>query len=228
MEIGEVKIDFLGHSGFLISIGSNGSTKRVFIDPYNLSEKAVAEKADIILVTHSHYDHCSIKDIQRIVKPGTRIVIPADVQSKITRIENIEMQVLEVGDEIDILGIRVQALAAYNTDKEFHTKHDAWLGYLIKAKNIVIYHSGDSDKIPEMEKLTGYGKHENNFIALLPVSGKYVMNADEAASAAALIKADIAIPMHYGGGVAGTIEDAQRFVEICKQEGVHAEILEKI
>lgn len=228
MEIGNVNIDFLGHSGFMISVGSNGSTKRIFIDPYNLSEKAAENRADMVLVTHSHYDHCSIKDIQRIVKKGTIIIVPADVQSKITRIENVEMQVMEAWDELDFNGIRIQAMPAYNINKEFHTKKDGWFGYLIKTGKVIIYHAGDTDKISEMEKLTGYGKHENNFIALLPVSGEIVMSAEEAAEAAALMSPDIAIPMHYGAGVAGTIEDAQRFVQNCQQSGIKAQILEKI
>jgi len=227
MEINGTQIDWTGHSGFLIKI-PNGTSKTLFIDPFGLSENAATNKADIILITHSHYDHCSIRDIDRIIKPGTKIIIPADVQSKITRIEGVEMQVVEVGDELDIMGIKIQALPAYNVDKEFHTKADAWLGYLIKTNGVIIYHSGDSDKIKEMEKLTGYGRHGNNFIALLPVSGKYVMTAEEAAETAELINPDVAVPMHYGSGVVGTIDDANRFVEICKQEGVHAEILEKI
>lgn len=228
MEIGNVKIDFLGHSGFLVSIGSNGNIKRIFIDPLNISEVAAREKADILLITHGHYDHCSIKDIQKIVKHGTKIIIPADVQSKITKVNDVEMQVIESGDELEIGGIRIQGIPAYNIGKDFHTKKDNFLGYLIKANGVIIYHAGDTDKIPEMEKLTGYGKKGNNFIAILPVGGKFVMTADEAADAAALINPDIAIPMHYGGGIVGTIEDAQAFVKACQQQGINAEILEKI
>jgi L-ascorbate metabolism protein UlaG (beta-lactamase superfamily) len=228
MEINGVKIDWIGHSGFIITTGSNGHSKRIFIDPYNLDEKACEHKADILLITHSHYDHCSIKDIQRIVKSGTKIILPADAQSKITKLQEIEMDVVEAGDEIEILGVRIEAIPSYNIGKEFHTKKDQFLGYLIKLHGVIIYHAGDCDKIPEMEKLTGYGKKGNNFIALLPVSGKFVMNPDEAAEAAALFNPDVAIPMHYGAGVAGTIEDAERFVESCKQLGINAEILEKI
>jgi L-ascorbate metabolism protein UlaG (beta-lactamase superfamily) len=228
MDLGNVKIDFLGHSGFLVCIKSNGNSKRIFIDPYNISENSTREKADLILITHSHYDHCSIKDIQRIVKQGTKIIIPADVQSKITKIENIEMQVIEVGDELEIGNVRIQGMAAYNIGKDFHTKKDNFLGYLIKSSGVIIYYAGDTDKIPEMEKLTGHGKEGNNFIALLPVSGETVMTANEAADAAELINPDIAIPMHYGAGVVGTLEDAQLFVKACQQLGIHAEILEKI
>ncbi|MBS3091014.1 MBL fold metallo-hydrolase [Candidatus Pacearchaeota archaeon] len=227
MEIGNIKIDFLGHSGFLVTI-VNGVNKKIFIDPYNLSENAVKEKADIILITHSHYDHCSIKDIERIKKEKTKIICPADVQSKITRIENVDMQVMEQGGEIEFGNIRIQAMPAYNINKDFHTKKDHFLGYLIKISEIILYHSGDSDKIPEMEKLTGYSKQGNKLIVMLPVSGIYVMDANEAAETAKMIGADTAIPMHYGAGVAGTIEDAKKFVEVCQQLGIKAVILEKI
>ncbi|MCH7568333.1 MAG: MBL fold metallo-hydrolase [Nanoarchaeota archaeon] len=226
MEIGNIKIEFLGHSGFLIS-SSNGSGKKIVIDPYNVSGN-VNEKADVILITHSHYDHCSIKDIEKLSKRGTVIVMPADCQSKVMKIEGVDLQVVEVGDEIDLSGLKIETVPAYNKDKDFHPKSEGWLGYLIKMGNVIVYHSGDSDFIPEMQKLSGYGKHGNEFISLLPVSGKYVMDAEEAADAASVMSPDLAIPMHYGAGVAGTIEDAQRFVELCKEKGLKAEILERI
>lgn len=225
MEIEGVELKWLGHSGFEIIV-KNGVEKRIFIDPYSLSP-SVTDKADIILITHSHHDHCSLKDIEKISRQGMVVVCPADVQSKITKLPSVQMQVMEAGDELEINGIKIEAIAAYNTNKEFHTKKDQFLGYLVKAKKAIIYHAGDCDKIPEMDKLTGYGKHENNFIVLLPVSGTYTMNSDEAAEAAASINADIAIPMHYGSGI-GTIEDGKKFVEACKQLGIHAELLEKL
>jgi L-ascorbate metabolism protein UlaG (beta-lactamase superfamily) len=226
MQFADINIDFTGHSGFLITCLEG---KKVFVDPFNLSEEVVKEKADFILITHSHYDHCSIKDIERIVKPGSVIVCPPDVQSKITRIEGVNMQLIESGEELVLGKMKVEALAAYNTekDREFHTKKDGWVGYVIKIGNVIIYHSGDSDMIKEMEKLSGYGKIGNSFIALLPVSGKYVMSAEEAAKAAKAINPNIAIPMHYGS-IIGTVEDAQRFVKLCLEEGINAQILEKI
>lgn len=221
MEIGGIKLSFLGHSGFLIA-----NEKRIAIDPYNISDGL--EKADLILITHSHYDHCSIKDIQKLSKKGTIVIVPADAQSKITRIEDIEMQIIEIGDELEFGAIKISAVPAYNVDKDYHPKSDGWLGYIVKMHNVVIYHAGDSDKIPEMAKLSGYGKEGNKFVAILPVSGKYVMTAEEAAEVASLISPSIAIPMHYGAGVAGTIEDARRFVKICTETGLKAEILEKV
>ena len=217
MEVGDVKIEFLGHSGFLIS--SNGSSKKIVIDPYNVSGN-VNEKADVILITHSHYDHCSIKDIEKLSKQGTKIIMPADCQSKVVKVEGVNLEIVEVGDKIDLPGLKIEAVAAYNSE--------GWVGFLIKMKNVIVYHSGDSDFIPEMKKLSGYGKHGNEFVALLPVSGKYVMDATEAAEAASVISPDLAIPMHYGAGVAGSLEDAEYFVELCKEKGLRAEILEKM
>ncbi len=223
MEIGGINIEFLGHSGFVIN---NGSGKRIAIDPYNISGNL--EKVDLILITHPHYDHCSIKDISKMVKKGTIIVISPDMQSKITKIDDVDMQIIEIGDELEFGDIKIEALPAYNVDKDFHPKKEDWLGYLVKMGNVIVYHSGDSDKIPEMNKLAGYGKHGNQFIAILPVSGKYVMTAEEAAEIASIMSPNLVIPMHYGAGVAGTIGDAERFVELCRDAGLRAEMLEKI
>lgn len=223
MDFSGVNIEFLGHDGFLITCMDG---KKFAIDPYNVSESV--GKVDYILITHSHYDHCSIKDIEKLSKQGTIIVVPADAQSKITRIDGVQMEVVEVGDSIELGKLKIETLPAYNIDKDYHPKSEGWLGYLIKYGNVIIYHAGDTDKIPEMNALSGYGKHGNKFIAMLPVSGTYVMTAEEAAEAAGLINPDIVIPMHYGAGVVGDLNDAQRFVKLCEAQGIDAKILEKI
>jgi len=198
MDIKGVKLEFLGHSGFLIT---NGGGKRIAIDPYNVSDKI--GKVDLILITHCHYDSCSIKDIKKLAKEGTVVVIPADAQSKITRIEGVDMQIIEIGDEIGFGNVRIEAIPAYNVDKDFHPKREGWMGYILKMKEVIVYHAGDSDRIPEMKRLTGYGKHGNEFVALLPVSGKFVMDAEEASEVASLISPDLVIPMRYGSGEGG-------------------------
>ncbi len=223
MDIKHVKIDYLGHDGFLIT-EKNG--RRIAIDPYNVSD--AVGKADFILITHGHSDHCSIKDIAKIAREGTIIVLPPDAQSKITKVDGVQMQIMEVGDELTFGGVKIEAVPAYNVGKDFHPKSEKWLGYLLKFEGVIIYHAGDTDKIPEMEKLTGYAKHGNEFVALLPVSGTYTMTAEEAAGVAKLLNVDFAIPMHYGSGVVGTLEDAQRFVTLCQEAGVKARILEKL
>jgi len=223
MDIHDIKLEFLGHSGFLITTQSG---KRIAIDPFNISSGI--EPVDIILITHSHYDHCSIKDITALSRKGTTIIVPSDAQSKITRVDGVEMNVIEAEEEATISNIKIETIPAYNIGKDFHPKKEGWFGYLIKLGNVIVYHAGDTDNIPEMKKLTGYGKEGNYFIALLPVSGTYVMSPQEAAEAAVLIKPFLAVPMHYGSGVAGTDNDADMFVKLCEEKGISAKRLEKI
>lgn len=220
MKIGNVELRWLGHAGFCIL----HEDKKVYVDPFQIQ---VQGNADIILITHSHYDHCSVQDIEKIAKDGTIVVLPADAQSKVTRIDKkIEMQVVEPGDSLDLSWVKVEIVPAYNVGKEFHPKSEGWMGYIIKLGNIVFYHAGDTDMIPEMQKLTGYGKKGNEFIVLLPVGGKYTMNPGEAAEAASLLKPTLAVPMHYGS-VVGSLDDAEKFVKLCGDAGIRAQIFEK-
>jgi L-ascorbate metabolism protein UlaG (beta-lactamase superfamily) len=220
MNIGDVELRWLGHSGFLIK-----NHKVIYIDPYNI--KPGLEKADIILITHSHYDHCSIADIKSLVKPGTKIILTADSQSKITRLDSpIDIQIVEPNQELNLGELKISTLPSYNLDKQFHSKEEGWVGYVVKINNVIIYHAGDTDFIPEMQKLTGHNQQGKQFIALLPIGGKLTMNAEEAAEAAKLIKPSLAIPMHYGT-IGGELEDAEEFVRLCKKEGINAKILEK-
>jgi len=228
MKIGEsdagkgIELKWLGHAGFLIK-----NSRAIYIDPYMIKDIYNSEKADIILITHSHYDHCSIADMKKIVKEGTIIIMPADCQSKITKFNvPISMKIMEPGQELDIGNVKISGLPAYNTDKHFHPKDENWLGYLIKMNNIFVYHAGDTDVIPEMQKLTGCCKEGNQLIALLPVGGRFTMTAEEAADAASKIRPTLAIPIHYGS-IVGSEEDAGEFVKLCKEQGINAEILEK-
>ncbi len=222
MQVQDVKIDFLGHSGFLITTDKGF---RIAIDPYEVSQ--TVEKVDMILITHSHYDHCHVPSIIQLSSPKTTIIATVDCQSKIAKLEKVDLQVIEVGDELDFGNFKIEAVPAYNVKKEFHPKKEGWIGYVVKIGSVVIYHAGDTDNIPEMQKLTGYSKHDNQFVAFLPVSGTYVMDPEEAAEAAAMLKPDFAVPMHYGAGVAGTVDDAKRFVELCLAKNIKAEVLEK-
>lgn len=225
MEIRGVRIDWLGHSGFLI-VNSEG--KRIAIDPFNVSE--TVKPVDIILITHSHFDHCSLKDIEKLSHENTNIVIPVDCQSKLNKLQNVnfKINIANVGIKIKVDGISLYPFPAYNINKEFHPKQEDWLGYIIKLKEVLIYHAGDTDKIPEMEGLQYIAQEGEEVIALLPVSGTYVMSPEEATESAIIIKPSIAIPMHYGSEVAGTEEDAKKFVELCKEKGINTIILDKI
>lgn len=220
MRLNGIELKWLGHSGFMLK-----NHKVIYIDPYNIKDGL--EPADIILITHSHYDHCSYSDIGKIIKEGTRIVASADCQSKIAKFDvPIKIELIEPGRELDFGETRIVAFPAYNIDKHFHPKEEQWVGYVIKVGDVTIYHSGDTDLIPEMQKLTGYKQPGKEFVALLPVGGRFTMSAEEAAEAAKLIKPTLAIPMHWGA-IIGTEDDANEFVQLCKEENIEAIILDK-
>ena len=217
MEIQNVEIKWLGHSSILIK-----NSAIIYIDPYNINPQ---EKADIILITHDHYDHCSIEDIKKIIKKGTVIITVPCCQSKITRLDDVTLELVEPGDEVKVGSIRIDITPAYNIEKDFHLRGDG-VGYVIKVDKVIIYHAGDTDVIPEMEKLTGYGKEKNEFKELLTIGGNFTMNVEQAVIAAEIIKPRIVIPMHYGS-ITGTLEDAERFLKLCKEKGINAELLTK-
>lgn len=190
-------ITWLGHDGFLIK----GDGKSIVIDPFEVKE---CEPADIILVTHEHYDHCSPQDVKKIQKDSTIIVTEASSAKKLSG----DVRVVRPGDKLTVLGIPIEAVPAYNTNKHFHPKDNGWLGFMITVDGVRIYHAGDTDLIPEMGTL-------QVDIALLPVSGTYVMTAEEAVEAARTIKPKLVIPMHYGA-IVGSAQDAQRFSEALR------------
>ena len=221
MPLEHLQLEWLGHSGFRF-VWNN---KVIYIDPYMLSESS--KLADFIFLTHSHYDHCSLADLNKIVTQDTVIFLPADAQSKITRFPfPVDMQIVEPQQEFEVAGMKISCLPAYNLHTSFHPSSEGWVGYVFRFENLILYHAGDTDMIPEMQRLTGFGGGNDYFIALLPIGGKYTMNYEEAVEAASLIKPSLAIPMHYGS-VIGTKKDAEMFVALCQEKGVNAKILEK-
>ncbi len=195
------QIKWLGHSGFEI-IGE----KKIFIDPFQI--QGIQDKADIILITHGHYDHLSQEDIKKIALPSTTIAITPDGQSSLRNFPG-KVILVEPNKEYVIDGIKIQTVPMYNINKHFHPKQNEWVGYIIESEGKKIYHAGDTDIIPEMENL----KSKNIDIALLPISGTYVMTATEAAKAAQIINPKLAIPMHYGN-IIGTEKDVKIFQEL--------------
>jgi len=185
-------IKWLGHDSFLI----NGNIL-IYIDPWKLPDGS--PKADIILVTHDHFDHCSPADIAAIQKNETEIICPPDSEGKLSG----KIHIIAPGDSLTVKGIKIEAVPAYNTDKNFHPKAKNWVGYIITVGGVRIYHAGDTDFIPEMSDI-------DTDIALLPVSGTYVMTAKEAVQAAEAVGAKINIPMHYGD-IVGSDADAEYF-----------------
>jgi L-ascorbate metabolism protein UlaG (beta-lactamase superfamily) len=221
VKFGDIDIQFLGHAGFMISYKG----KIIVIDPYHVSDKV--SKADIILVSHGHSDHCSIKDVQKISRKGTVVLCPVDCQSTLIKIKNIDLNIVEHSDILDLGYAKIEFVPAY-TFQGRHKKQEGWLGFVIKFGNRIVYFAGDTDKIPEMQKLSGYGKNGNNFVVILPVAGENVMGFSEAFDCVKFLNPDLAIPMSYGAGVYGTEKDARLFVDLCKQNGFNAIMLDKL
>ncbi len=190
-------IHWLGHDTFKV-VGE----KIIYTDPFKIKKKDVA---DIILITHDHFDHCVPEDVAMVQGEHTVIVATADCAKKLSG----NIKIVKVGDKITVQGIEIEAVPAYNTNKEFHKKETGWVGYIFKVKGQRIYLAGDTDYIPEMKTF------KNIDIALLPVSGTYVMTADEAVQAALDIKPKVAIPMHYGA-IVGSENDAATFAKALK------------
>jgi L-ascorbate metabolism protein UlaG (beta-lactamase superfamily) len=195
MDLG-VNIKHLGHATFRIESG-----EVIYIDPFNLK---VDDKADVILITHSHFDHCSIKDIKRLVKNGTEIFVTPDCQSKLNHFDKVKVNLVHPNKSYSLGSLKIDTVPAYNLNKSFHPRANDWVGYIITVNTKRIYHAGDTDFIPEMKTLKDID------IALLPIGGMYTMDVDEAAAAANSFKPKVVIPMHYGA-IEGTSADPNKF-----------------
>jgi len=204
-----MQIKWLGHASFELKINK----LVLYIDPY---EGEYTDKADIILISHFHYDHCSLEKIKKIRKEDTTIIGTPEVASQIYRCRGVS-----IGEEGMLENIRVLITPAYNLKdigEKTHTKENS-IGYLIKTNGKKIYYAGSTDLIPEMSQIKAD-------IVLLPVGGTYTMSAEQAAKAAKLIKPKIAIPMHYGK-TEGTRDDALYFKELAEKEGITVKIMEQ-
>jgi L-ascorbate metabolism protein UlaG (beta-lactamase superfamily) len=215
-EYGGVKISWLGHSAFRLTNG-----KVVYIDPFQIK---AAVPADLILITHEHYDHCNIEDVRKVLKANTVIVTTAAAQDKL-RTVNTQFLLVVPGKSYSIDGVKVEAVPAYNINKfrspgvPYHSEKDNKVGFIVTMDSVRIYHAGDTDLIPGLE-----ANVKNIDVAMLPVSGTYVMTAEEAAEAVNKIKPKVAIPMHIGS-IVGNEKDSYRFEKLAK--GTEVKILEK-
>lgn len=186
-------VTWLGHASVSVSSGD----LNIYIDPWKLSRGLPS--ADIILVTHEHHDHYSEPDIKMISRKGTRVVAPMKTP--------MVTDVVKPGEKISIGNIEISAVPAYNIDKGFHPRSSDWVGFIVNIDGRKIYHSGDSDRIPEMKGI-------KTDIAILPSGGTYTMTAAEAASAVLDVGAKIAIPIHWGD-IVGSLDDALEFKRLA-------------
>jgi L-ascorbate metabolism protein UlaG (beta-lactamase superfamily) len=198
-----VRFDWLGHDGFKIT--ANG--KIIYIDPYQL--QSGKNDADIVLISHNHFDHLSMDDLKKVVSKKTVVVAAKECVEQLKPL-GLEIRPVMPGDRLEVQGVQIEAVRAYNTNKTFHPKADDKVGFVLTVNGMRVYHTGDTDDIAEFSEV-------KPDIALVPVSGTYVMTADEAAKAVneRIKPRMLAIPMHYAA-IVGSEKDAERFKDLVK------------
>jgi len=190
-----VEITWLGHASFRIACGK----RVIYIDPWKISKPP--RDADIVFISHTHYDHCSSPDIAKVSKDGTWLIGPADAMAKLRG-----NRTLTRGEQFQLGEILLEGVAAYNVEKTYHPKTNGWLGLVLGIDGRRIYYAGDTDVVAEMGKLGPID------LAMLPVGGTYTMNAAEAAEACRRIGCQAALPYHWGD-IIGARTDAQALAE---------------
>ena len=178
--------------------------KTIYVDPYMIDKDY--NDADLIFITHSHYDHFSEEDIKKVRKEKTTIIVPEDTYNNALENGFKEEKIIKVipNESYENNGIKFKTIASYNINKPFHPKENNWVGYIINIQGDKYYIAGDTD-------ITEDNKKVKCDMAFVPVGGTYTMTHSEAAELVNIIKPKIAVPIHYGS-VIGTKEDAKSFV----------------
>lgn len=192
--------------------------RTIYFDPYKVDK--YYNDADIIFITHDHYDHYSEEDIKKVRKSDTFIVIPEDMFTKVLKLGMDEKYIVRVqpNKEYSIGNIKFQTIPAYNITKQFHPKENGWVGYILQLDGIKYYIAGDTDMTEDNENV-------NCDVAFVPVGGTFTMDYREAAKLVNKIKPKIAVPIHYGL-IVGTKQDAEHFVNSL-DKGIEGRILIK-
>ncbi len=188
----------------------------LYFDPYNVNE--AAHDADIIFVTHEHFDHFSPEDIAKLKNDMTILICPASMKDRLEEsgIDWEHTELVEPGDELEVDDIKICAIASYNVGKQFHPKENAWVGYLVTMNDTTYYVAGDTDINDDIKKIKCDA-------AMLPCGGTYTMTDKEAAELALIIEPKLAIPTHYGS-VAGDADCGKRFADAVKAGNPNIEV----
>ena len=194
-------IEVLYHSSIRIN-----KEKTIYIDPFKIDRNY--NDADIVFITHDHYDHYSEEDIDKVINENTTIIIPDELLTKLLRkgINKNAIITVEPNKNYMVQGIKFETISAYNTNKTFHPKENGWVGYIIIINGIRYYIAGDTD-------ITEENKQVKCDVAFVPVGGTYTMDFKEAAQLINEIQPKIAVPIHYGS-VVGTKQDATDFIKL--------------
>lgn len=197
-------IDFVKHN----SIKIKGS-KTIYIDPYKIEEDY--KDADYIFCTHSHYDHFSIEDIDKIMKDDTKIITVKSAEDDAGKL-TYNVIIVEPDKEYIVDDISFKTTYAYNKNKQFHPKENGWVGFIIELDGVKYFIAGDTDNVPEIRNV-------KCDVALLPIGGTYTMNIEEAAELANSIDAKVVIPTHYGV-IVGNVDDGEKFARLVNNNRV--------
>ena len=194
-------IEVLYHSSIRIN-----KEKTIYIDPFKIDRNY--NDADIVFITHDHYDHYSEEDIDKVINENTTIIIPEELLTKLLRkgINKNAIITVEPNKNYMVQGIKFETISAYNTNKTFHPKENGWVGYIITLDDIRYYIAGDTD-------ITEENRRVKCDVAFVPVGGTYTMDFKEAAQLINEIQPKIAVPIHYGS-VVGTKQDATDFIKL--------------
>ena len=182
----------------------------IYFDPFKINENY--NDADIIFITHSHYDHYSEEDISKVIKDNTTIVVPKDLEDRVLQFGFAKEHIIVVSpnEEYSVLGINFKTIPAYNTNKNFHPKSNEWVGYIVNLDQTTYYIAGDTD-------ITEENRQVKCDVAFVPIGGTYTMTYSEAAELINEIKPQIAVPIHYGL-IVGNKEDANNFANLVDKE----------
>ena len=194
-------VEVLCHSSIRIN-----KEKTIYIDPFKIEKNY--NDADIVFITHDHFDHYSEEDIDKVINENTTIIIPEELLTKLLRkgINKNAIITVEPNKNYMVQGIKFETISAYNTNKTFHPKENGWVGYSITLDDIRYYIAGDTDITEENRKV-------KCDVAFVPVGGTYTMDFKEAAQLINEIQPKIAVPIHYGS-VVGTKQDATDFIKL--------------
>lgn len=180
---------------------------KIYFDPFRMEESY--NDADIIFITHSHYDHLSVADIDKVKKSTTIIVAPSSIKDEIESL-GLELLLVEPNESYQVKGVSFETVRAYNNEKEFHPIINNWVGYVITLDNTRYYIAGDTDKTVDNMRV-------KCDVAFIPIGGKFTMNAKEASELVNAIKPKVVVPIHYGS-IIGTKDDELEFVNLISQD----------
>ncbi len=178
----------------------------IYFDPFKIEKNY--NDADIIFITHDHYDHYSEEDIDKVIKNNTIIVSPVDLLEKLLNKGLKKENIISVKpyEDYNIRNLKFSTIPAYNTNKQFHPRKNNWVGYLIELEGITYYIAGDTDITEDNKKI-------KCDVAFVPIGGTFTMNYQEASELINTIKPKIVVPIHYGS-IVGNKEDATNFSKL--------------